>query len=202
MGDDGTVAALVRRARDGDEEAWNQLVERFAPLVTSVCRRFGLPEPDLLDVGQSVWLALLEHLGDISDARALAGWIATTSRRECLQVVARKGARQRLELVGEFDVPTGDLAEDVTELVVAEKRHAALREAFRSLSPLQQQLLLLLLHDPPLAYKEIARTLAIKVGSIGPIRGRCIEHLRAHPAVRALMEPEAATRTRETGRRR
>src|SRR5918911_1689142 len=115
MGDDGTVAALVGRARDGDEEAWNQLVERFAPLVTSVCRRFGLPEPDLLDVGQSGWVAPFEHLHDISDARALAGWIATTSRRECLQVVARKGARQRLELVGEFDVPTGDLAEDVTE---------------------------------------------------------------------------------------
>jgi RNA polymerase sigma factor (sigma-70 family) len=202
VGDDGTVAALVGRARDGDEEAWNQLVERFAPLVTSVCRRFGLPEPDLLDVGQSVWLALLEHLNDISEARALAGWIATTTRRECLQIVARKGARQRLELVGDFDAPTGDLADDVTELGVTEERHAALREAFRSLPPQQQQLLLLLLHDPPLAYKEIAARLRIKVGSIGPIRGRCIEHLQAHPAVRALMEPEAATRTRETGRRR
>jgi RNA polymerase sigma factor (sigma-70 family) len=202
MGDDGALAALVRRARDGDQEAWNALVERFAPLVTSVCRRFGLSEPDLLDVGQSVWLALLEHLDDIREARALAGWIATTTRRECLQVVARKGARRRLELVGDFDVPARDLAEDVTDLVVTEERYAALREAFRSLPPQQRQLLLLLLHDPPLAYKEIARRLGIAVGSIGPIRGRCFEHLRAHPAVRALMEPEAATRTRETGRRR
>jgi RNA polymerase sigma factor (sigma-70 family) len=202
MGDDGTVGALVRRARDGDEEAWGQLVERFAPLVASVCRRFGLSEPDLLDVGQSVWLALLEHLDGIREGQALAGWIATTTRRECLQVVARKGARQRLELVGEFDVPAADFAEDVTQLVVTEERYAALREAFRSLSPLQQQLLHLLLQDPPLAYREIARKLGIAVGSIGPIRGRSIEHLRAHPAVRALMDPEAATRTRETGRHR
>ena len=201
MGDDGTVGALVRRARDGDEDAWNQLVERFAPLVASVCRRFGLAEPDLLDVGQSVWLALLEHLDGIREGQALAGWIATTTRRECLQVVARKGARQRLELVGEFDVPVGDLAEDVTDLVVTEERYAALREAFRSLSPQHQQLLLLLLQDPPLAYTEIGRRLGMAVGSIGPIRGRCIERLRAHPAVRALMEPEAAPRTRETGRR-
>jgi RNA polymerase sigma factor (sigma-70 family) len=202
MGDDGTVAALVKRAGDGDEEAWSQLVERFAPLVTLVCRRFGLPEPDLLDVGQSVWLTLLEHLDDIRDARALAGWIATTTRRECLKVVARKGARQRLELVGEFDVPTADLAEDVTELVVLQERYAALREAFRSLSPQHQQLLLLLMRDPPTAYAEIGRRLGIPVGSIGPTRARCIERLRAHPAVRALIEPEAATRTRETGPRR
>ena len=201
MGDDGTVAALVGRARDGDEEAWNQLVERFAPLVAAVRRRYRLAEPDVLDVGQSVWLALLEHLDGIREGQALAGWIATTTRRECLQVVARKGARQRHELVGEFDVPEGDFAEDVTELVVTEERYAALREAFRSLSPLQQRLLLLLLQDPPLAYKEIARRLGIAVGSIGPVRGRGIEHLRAHPAVRALMEPEAAPRTRETGRR-
>jgi RNA polymerase sigma factor (sigma-70 family) len=202
VGDDGTVGALVRRARDGDEDAWNQLVERFAPLVASVCRRFGLSEPDLLDVGQSVWLALLEHLDAIREGQALAGWIATTTRRECLQVVSRKGARQRLELVGEFDVPAGDFAEDVTALVVTEERYAALREAFRSLSALQQQLLLLLLQDPPLAYREIARRLGIAVGSIGPIRGRSVEHLRAHPAVRALMDPETETRTRETGRRR
>ena len=201
MGDDGTVGALVRRARDGDEEAWSQLVERFAPLVAAVCRRFGLPEPDLLDVGQSVWLALLEHLDTIREGQALAGWIATTTRRECLQVVARKGARQRLELVGEFDVPVGDPAEDVTDLVVTEERYAALREAFRTLSPQHQQLLLLLLQDPPLAYVEIGRRLGIAVGSIGPIRRRCIDRLRAHPAVRALIEPEAATRPRETGRR-
>jgi RNA polymerase sigma factor (sigma-70 family) len=199
MGDDGTVAALVKRAGDGDEEAWSQLVERFAPLVTLVCRRFGLPEPDLLDVGQSVWLTLLEHLDDIRDARALAGWIATTTRRECLKIVARKGARQRLELVGEFDVPTADLAENVTELVVLEERYVALRAAFRSLSPQHQQLLLLLLSDPPMPYVEIGRRLGVPVGSIGPTRARCIERLRAHPAVRALIEPEAATRTRETG---
>ena len=202
MGDDGTLAELVRRARNGDEAAWSQLVERFAPLVAAVCRRYGLAEPDLLDVGQSVWLALLEHLDDIREARALAGWIATTTRRECLQVVARKGARQRLELVGEFDVSVGDVGEDVTDLVAAEERYAALREAYRSLSPQHRQLLLLLLEDPPLAYVEIASRLGIAVGSIGPIRGRCIERLRAHPAVRALMAPGAVTRPRETGRRR
>jgi RNA polymerase sigma factor (sigma-70 family) len=200
VGDDGTVGALVRRARDGEEDAWNGLVERFSPLVASVCRRFGLAEPDLLDVGQSVWLALLEHLGDIRETQALAGWIATTTRRECLHVVARKGARQRLELVGEFDVPVGDLADDVTDLVVTAERYAALREAFRALSPQHQQLVLLLMHDPPLPYVEIGRRLGIAVGSIGPIRGRCIDRLRAHPAVRALIEPEAATTTRETGR--
>jgi RNA polymerase sigma factor (sigma-70 family) len=198
--DDGTVGALVRRARNDDQEAWNALVERFSPLVFSVCRRFGLGEADLLDVAQSVWLALLEHLDGIREAQALPGWIATTTRRECLQVVAGKGGRRRLELVGEFDVPGGDPADDVADLLVTAQQHAALREAFRSLSPQHQQLLLLLLHEPPLHYAEISLRLGIPVGSIGPTRGRCIERLRGHPAVQALAEAGSSTRTREAGR--
>ena len=201
MHDDWTVAALVARARDGDQEAWNTLVERFSPLVASVCRRFGLAEADLLDVGQSVWLALLEHLDSLREAQALPGWIATTARRECLALVAGKGGRRRMELVGDFDVPGGDPADDVADLLVTAQRHAALRVAFASLSPQHQQLLRLLLHDPPLAYVEIGRRLGISVGSIGPTRGRCIERLRAHPAMRALSEAGGPVRTRETGRR-
>jgi RNA polymerase sigma factor (sigma-70 family) len=198
--DDTSVGLLLRRARDGDQDAWNALVERLSPLVNGVCRRFGLAEADLLDVGQTVWLALLEHLDRIREAEALPGWIATTTRRECLQVVAGRQARQRMELVGEFDSPSGDLADDVADLVVVEQRHIALRAALRSLPPQHQQLLILLLREPPLTYTEIGRRLGFAVGSIGPTRGRCIERLKAHPALRALMEPSAPATRREAGR--
>jgi RNA polymerase sigma factor (sigma-70 family) len=171
----------------------------MSPLVHGVCRRFGLREADVLDVGQSVWLALLEHLDRIRAGDALPGWIATTARRECLQLVTGKTGRQRRELVGDVDGAADDPADDIADLLLSEERHAALREAFRSLAPQHQQLLLLLLRQPPLAYTEISRTLGMPVGSIGPTRGRCIEKLRAHPAVQAIMEPDAAA-SREAGR--
>ena len=50
------VLGLVTRARDGDEQAWAKLVERYAPLIWSICRRYGLGAADAADVGQSVWL--------------------------------------------------------------------------------------------------------------------------------------------------
>jgi RNA polymerase sigma factor (sigma-70 family) len=199
MLDGDALAALVMRAREGDQEAWNALVERFAPLVYRICRRFRLSDADLLDVGQTVWLALLEHLDRIREAQALPGWIATTTRRECLQVVGGRQARQRQELVGEFDTRSGDLADDVADLLLTEQRHAAFRAALRSLPPQHQQLLMLLVHEPPLTYAEIGRRLGFAVGSIGPTRARCIERLKAHPALRALMEPGAPVRRREAG---
>jgi len=78
---------LVLRARSGDQSAWNELVERFSPLLWSVCRRYRLSETDANDVGQSVWLRLVEHLPAIREPSALPGWLATTTARECLRVL-------------------------------------------------------------------------------------------------------------------
>jgi len=79
MRDDPTVIHLVTRARTGDQRAWNTLVERYAPLVWSICRRHQLSGTDAEDVSQSVWLTLVRQLGTIRDPAALPGWLATTT---------------------------------------------------------------------------------------------------------------------------
>ena len=83
MRDDSPVTALVARARDGDKRAWDAIVDRYAPLIWSICRRYRLDRPDADDVGQSVWLRLVDQLAFIRDPEALPGWLATTTRREC-----------------------------------------------------------------------------------------------------------------------
>jgi DNA-directed RNA polymerase specialized sigma subunit len=51
MRDAPVVADLVTRARHGDERAWDALVERYAPLIWSTCRRSRLGRADADDVG-------------------------------------------------------------------------------------------------------------------------------------------------------
>lgn len=63
------------------------LVDRYAPLIWAICRRYRLDRADAADVGQSVWLRLLEQLEKIRDRTALAGWLATTAQRECIRVL-------------------------------------------------------------------------------------------------------------------
>ena len=75
------------------------------------------------------------------------------------------------------------------ELLVAE-RNAALRAAFAELPPRCQQLLSMLLSDPPHSYADIHRELGIPVGSIGPQRARCLERMRRSSALAALGEGE------------
>ena len=75
MCDDPSVSLLVTRAQTGDQQAWNALVERYAPLVWSICRRYQLGGADASDAGQNVWLHLVDQLGNIRDPAALPGWL-------------------------------------------------------------------------------------------------------------------------------
>ena len=74
------------RARNGDEHAWAALVERYAPLIWSICRKYRLDDSDAADAGQNVWLHLVDQLGKIRDPAALPGWLVTTTRRECERI--------------------------------------------------------------------------------------------------------------------
>jgi RNA polymerase sigma factor (sigma-70 family) len=189
MRDDPTVVALVRRAADGDQHAWNELVERYAPLVWAICRRLDLSRADIDDVGQTVWLKLVEQLGALRDPAALPGWIATTTRRECLRVL--RSGRQR-ELAEHLTDPAAGNADDVAELereLDRQQRHIALREAFRHLQPRCQELLTLLFRDGR-PYREVGAKLGMKIGAIGPNRQRCLDELRRSPALAALIEAE------------
>src|SRR3954453_7135998 len=94
MSDPLTVPELVSAAAQGDERAWRALVNRYTPLVASVTMGFRLHGHDLEDVVQTVWLRLVEHLGDLRDPRALPIWIITTTRNECVRLL-KIGQRTR-----------------------------------------------------------------------------------------------------------
>src|SRR5947207_2544282 len=96
MRDDPSVIALVTRAAGDDQQAWDELIERYAPLVWAICTRYRLSNHDIEDVGQSVWLLLVEQLGKLRESAALPGWLATTTKRECLRVVTATRKSQQL----------------------------------------------------------------------------------------------------------
>jgi RNA polymerase sigma factor (sigma-70 family) len=196
MRDDPCVTDLVTRARKGDQRAWNALVERYAPLIWSICRRHQLSNADAEDVGQSVWMQLVSHLDKVRDPAALPGWLATTTRRECRRVVSTaRGTHTSRQLPDAENIPDEQARTAEQELLAAE-RQAALLEAFTCLAPSCQQLMAMLLEDPPVPYAEISAVLGIPVSSIGPTRGRCLNKLRRYPAIAALIDAEAGTTAR------
>ncbi|MEN3358955.1 MAG: hypothetical protein V7637_2937 [Mycobacteriales bacterium] len=178
------VETLVSAACAGDEAAWQDLVDRYVPLVRSILMGFRLSAADAEDVSQMVWLRLVEHLDDLRQPRALPSWLATTTRNECYRLVK---ANQRSTPV---DPTTGAVdsvaADESDEGLLARERKQALLAALAELDEAERGLLLLLAADPPLSYQEISRRTGRPPGSIGPTRGRLLRKLRSAPALRGL----------------
>src|SRR5215510_4378069 len=193
MRNDPPVTDLVKRAKDGDQQAWDALVERYAPLIGAICRRYRLGRADAEDVNQSVWLTLVDQLAALREPAALPGWLATTTQRECGRVLRAARRPQTAWYVLDAEDIADEQAVTAEEELLQAERHAALREAFTYLPPNCQQLIAMLIQDPPVPYTQISAELGIAVGSIGPTRRRCLDKLRRHPAIAALIDAETGS---------
>lgn len=173
-------ATLVARCRQGDGSAWAVLVHRYQRLVYTIVLRAGLDEHQAADVFQTVFARLLDHLRRIADPSRLQAWIVTCAKREAL--LLRHRGRRHLSLDDE-DSPAAvnepaDESPLPEEMLSALQEAHALRQAFEQLDERCRQLLRLSFGDEPAGYDEIARRMAMPVGSIGPTRGRCLRKLR------------------------
>jgi len=171
------VARLVRRAAEGDLNAWERLVDQYARLIWSITGEFKLVESDAADVAQTTWLRLLEHIDRIEYPARVGSWLAATARHECLRSLA---ARKRVVLSqDEIELTAVAVLEPpVDERLLADEQAETVRDALSRLPSKWQRLLEMLMADPPMAYADISDELGLPVGSIGPTRGRCLARLR------------------------
>jgi RNA polymerase sigma factor (sigma-70 family) len=166
-----TIETLVNQAREGDRNAWHELVREHSPIVWAVTRAHRLNGVDAADASQNTWLALAENLTRIRKPDRLPGWLATTARRECVRIL----------LQGRREVPL----EDVTVTysgpehdVLRTTRDELLWRAFAGLPTRCRQLLTLVAHAPELTYVQLSRAVGLKVSSLGRTRTRCLTELR------------------------
>lgn len=199
MRNDPLVIALVARAAAGDQGAWNQIVERYTPLVWSICVRYRLTRDDIDDVGQSVWLLLVENIGSIREPAALPGWLAKTTQRECLRSLRAAQRYDHAGLPPEDQLPDDSGAVMIEQEILAAERDAALRAAFAELPRPCRELLSLLMSDQLNRYEDISAMLGMPVGSIGPRRARCLDRLRRSPHLAGIADDPGASSRREVG---
>ncbi len=190
--DRADVGVLVQSAVDGDAAAWKALVEGLSPLVWSVVRAHRLSDADAHEVYQTVWFRFAQHLGRIREPDKAGSWLASTARHECLKVL-RSLRRltvtddpQLLDRVSEDRTPEQSLL-DSEEAAAETERIRWMWQEFEELGERCRQLLRVLMSSPPPSYQEVSAALGIAVGSIGPLRQRCLRRLRARLDARGAL---------------
>src|SRR3954464_4880292 len=109
-----TDAQLVARCRSGDQEAWNELVERFSRYVYAICvQAFRLSAEDAEDVFQEVFARVYQHLDRLRSDDSIRPWIAQLTRRLCIDRLRSSGREGAAE---EDDLDPGGIDEALAGL--------------------------------------------------------------------------------------
>jgi RNA polymerase sigma factor (sigma-70 family) len=181
---------LIQACRSGDGRAWERLLDNYERLVFSISLNYGLTTDDAADVTQITFTIFLQNLNTLPDEIRLFSWLATVARRHTWRLLARN----RREAVN----PDEDLAmnETLGGIVDNRERQELAEWLYQGLSLLDErcrQLLLALYFDAEQpSYAQVADRLKMPIGSIGPTRARCLEHMRQ--SLHTVEVPAAAHR--------
>lgn len=165
-------AELLRRCSAGESGAWREIIRRYERLVYSIPIREGLNPDQASDITQTTFTHLCAGIDKIREPERLAWWLMTVARRQVwrtrdAQSVEPRNPDDFVELPGDQEFDDRYLKSVwVNEAVVrlGEPCRTIITEMF------------LMPNEP--TYTEIADRLAMPVGSIGPMRGRCLAQLR------------------------
>jgi RNA polymerase sigma factor (sigma-70 family) len=171
-------AELVEQCLRGNEDAWCTLIEKYKNLIYSIPIKYGATQDDAADIFQSVSLELFSGLSRLREPGALRAWLITVTAHKSLRW-KRQHKRWAEEDLNKTEAsPNGEQMEAPAVLEELEKEQLV-RDAIARLPERCRQMIQLLFYEvPPRPYAEVARRLGLASGSIGFIRGRCLQRLQ------------------------
>jgi len=167
---------LVQDCLRGDEKAWGRLIDKYKRLIYSVPVKYGFSPDDSADIFQNVCIDLFTNLAKLRKVESLRSWLITVATHKCFH--SKKQKRQDVEL----DAMEQEVAEEIAaapQVLQEVQEEQAVRDAIQKLTPRCAALVqMLFFEQPPLPYNEVAQRLGLATGSIGFIRGRCLNRLQ------------------------
>jgi len=163
-------ADLVARCRRGDQEAWNELVNRFSRYVYAIATRaYRLPDHDAEDVFQEVFTRTWQHLDELRDDTAVRPWIGTLTRRLCVDRLRSSTREQPVE-----DLEPSGYSDELADVDEALMVHEALKQLPEHCAEILDRFFA---RDQ--SYRTIGEALDLPPGTIASRISRCLRKLRA-----------------------
>ncbi|MEM8960700.1 MAG: sigma-70 family RNA polymerase sigma factor [Acidobacteriota bacterium] len=170
---------LVERHRYGDEEAFAELYERFAPMVYNLALRLAGDATYAEDLSQEVFLRIHRHLSRFNGRSALKTWVYRVAINHCRSRLSRrKRAAQPLwEDDEERGVQLTDERRDPESRALATDSSRQVAAALAEVKPKFREAVVL--RDlEGLSYDEIAQVLGVRIGTVRSRIARGRDQLR------------------------
>jgi RNA polymerase sigma factor (sigma-70 family) len=176
-----TDGELLLACRRGEQTAWDELVERFQRLVSTVPRRAGLSEEQASDVFQEVFLTLFQKMDEIEQPDKLRSWLVTTAKFKTWNIIRGEKEFTAIDSGGdETDIMSliPDNSPLADKKLIELEEHHLVRTALKELEERCRTILsMLYLSDEAASYAEVAKVIDVSETSISPLRARCLKKL-------------------------
>jgi RNA polymerase sigma factor (sigma-70 family) len=162
------------------QASWDTLLARYSSLIYTVPLRYGLQESDAADIYQGVCEALWKDLANLRDRDRLASWLITVAGHLCWRfIMKRRQQAHRESPLGSDEIPVSDPGPRPEELALRRDQWDTVDRAMHALSDRCRELIWHLYYDPETpSYEQIAERMDMALGSVGPIRKRCLDQLK------------------------
>ena len=175
--------ALIRRAAEGDEGAFEEILRTYEKQVYNLCLRMTNNADDAYDLSQESFIKVWRSLGDYQFQSGFSTWLYRLVRNTCIDYLRKQKRQKTVSLTVQSDeeepeellIP--DLSPQPQDVAEEHERQTIIADAIARL-PDDYREILQLRAGQELGYEEIAAILGIKVGTVKSRLARAREQLR------------------------
>ncbi len=151
---------LAIAAKNGDRDAFCELVRRYRPLAVNVVYRMCGDSMLAEDAAQTAFMRAWEHLGSYQPRGSFRPWILRIAVHAAIN--ALRGQKPEADLRDASDQPSSDRVEESVE---RSERAGRVRQAVLDL-PEASRMVLVLKEYQDCSYREISDILDIPIGTV------------------------------------
>jgi RNA polymerase sigma-70 factor (ECF subfamily) len=165
-------AELIRQVAEGNESAFEALVEKYQHPVVNTIYRYISDSTQAEDVAQEVFVKVWQHAGSFRGKSKFSTWLYKIVVNQCLNYRSRE--RKNTDAL---DRPVKDETPEADVSLEAGERQAAVRKAIDEL-PEKQRIALILSRFDRKSYKEISEIMRCSLSSVESLIFRAKENLK------------------------
>ena len=169
---------LIRRAQQGDNGAFEELLLLHQKKVYNLCLRMSANPDDALDLSQEAFLRAWRSLGQYQFEANFSTWLFRLTSNICIDFLRRKKRRQETSLTESYDdsdegaeLSVPDAQPGPEQQAITNETKIELARAMEQLSPEHREILQLRVIED-LQYEQIADILGVRVGTVKSRGGR------------------------------
>jgi RNA polymerase sigma-70 factor (ECF subfamily) len=157
---------LIKRAREGDKDAFGKIVNYYRRMVIGYCHRMVGAGAE--DAAQEIFIKLYLAIDRFDISKPIAPFLFRISHNHCLDILKRKGVRTislETDIIYEKVSQNKDKMPDPEEAIQKAELENEVNRALAAIPPLYRSPLIMC-HVDGISYEEISRILELPIGTV------------------------------------